>query len=109
MGALSAWIPAGIRPYYRWMGCEPPCGSWELNSGPLEEQAVLFTTEPPLQPPFLFLSGHLMWLPDPVQHLGGKERGFQCTLRMKLSQLTFGPLDGLLRPKALEFPSGAGF
>jgi hypothetical protein len=21
-------------------GCEPPCGWWELNSGPLEEQAV---------------------------------------------------------------------
>jgi hypothetical protein len=22
-------------------GCEPPCGFWELNSGPLEEQSVL--------------------------------------------------------------------
>jgi hypothetical protein len=21
-------------------GCEPPCGCWELNSGPLEEQLV---------------------------------------------------------------------
>ncbi|KRY65434.1 hypothetical protein T4D_8955 [Trichinella pseudospiralis] len=20
-------------------GCEPPCGCWELNSGPLEEQS----------------------------------------------------------------------
>jgi hypothetical protein len=28
-------------------GCEPPCGCWELNSGPLE---VLLTTEPSLQP-----------------------------------------------------------
>jgi hypothetical protein len=28
-------------------GCEPPCGCWELNSGPLEEQ---LTTEPSLQP-----------------------------------------------------------
>jgi hypothetical protein len=27
---------------------EPP--SWELNSGPLEEQSVLLTAEPPLQP-----------------------------------------------------------
>ena len=26
-------------------GCEPPCGCWELNSGPLEEQSVLLTTE----------------------------------------------------------------
>ena len=27
-------------------GCEPPCGCWELNSGPLEEQTVLLTSEP---------------------------------------------------------------
>jgi hypothetical protein len=31
-------------------GCEPPYGCWELNSGPLEEQSVLLTTEPSLQP-----------------------------------------------------------
>jgi hypothetical protein len=30
-------------------GCEPPCGCWELNSGPLEEQSVLLITEPSLQ------------------------------------------------------------
>jgi hypothetical protein len=29
-------------------GCEPPCGCWELNSGHLEEQSVLLTTEPSL-------------------------------------------------------------
>jgi hypothetical protein len=23
-------------------GCKSPCGCWELNSGPLEEQLVLF-------------------------------------------------------------------
>ena len=28
---------------------EPPCGCWKLNSGPLEEQSVLLTTEPSLQ------------------------------------------------------------
>jgi hypothetical protein len=27
-------------------GCEPPCGCWEMNSGPLEEQSVLSTAEP---------------------------------------------------------------
>ena len=32
-------------------GCEPPYGCWELNSGPLEEQPVLLTSEPSLQPP----------------------------------------------------------
>ena len=32
-------------------GCETPCGCWELNSGPLEEQAVLLTIEPSLPDP----------------------------------------------------------
>ena len=31
-------------------GCEPPCGCWELNSGPLEEQAMLLNAEPSLHP-----------------------------------------------------------
>ena len=35
--------------------CEPPCGCWELNSGPLEEQSMLLTTEPSLQPRALHL------------------------------------------------------
>jgi hypothetical protein len=26
---------------------EAPCGCWELNLGPLEEQLMLFTAEPP--------------------------------------------------------------
>ena len=30
--------------------CGPPCGCWELNSNPLEEQQVPLTTEPALQP-----------------------------------------------------------
>jgi hypothetical protein len=30
--------------------CEPPCGCWEFNSGPVEEQSVLLTAEPSLQP-----------------------------------------------------------
>jgi hypothetical protein len=31
-------------------GCESPCDCWDLNSGPSEEQSVLLTTEPSLQP-----------------------------------------------------------
>ena len=31
-------------------GCESLCGCWGLNSGPLEEQTVLLTAEPSLQP-----------------------------------------------------------
>ena len=38
--------------------CELPCGCWELNLGPSEEQWVLLTTEPALQPPtLLFFQG----------------------------------------------------
>jgi hypothetical protein len=32
-----------------------PCGYWELNSGPPEEQSVLLTTEPSLHPIFKIL------------------------------------------------------
>jgi hypothetical protein len=32
-------------------GCEPPCGCWDLNSGPSQEQSVLLTAESSLQPP----------------------------------------------------------
>jgi hypothetical protein len=30
--------------------CKPPCGCWDLNSGPLEEQSVLLPDEPSRQP-----------------------------------------------------------
>jgi hypothetical protein len=40
-------------------GCEPPCGCWDLNSGPLEEQSVLLTTEPSLQPSLMGFYSHL--------------------------------------------------
>jgi hypothetical protein len=36
-------------------GCEPPCGCWDLNFGPLEEQSVLLTAEPSHQPCIWFL------------------------------------------------------
>ena len=34
-------------------GCEPSCGGWDLNSGPLEEQSVVLPAEPSCQP-FIF-------------------------------------------------------
>ena len=42
----------GIGSDCRWFcnHVELPCSSWELNSGPLEEQSVLLTAEPSLQP-----------------------------------------------------------
>jgi hypothetical protein len=36
-------------------GCELPCGCWDLNTGPSEEQSVLLTPEPSLQHPLFFL------------------------------------------------------
>ena len=36
-------------------GCEPLNSCWELNSGPLEEQPVLLTSEPFLQPEKLYI------------------------------------------------------
>ena len=34
--------------------CELLCVCWELNPDPLEEQPVILTTEPSLQPPNMF-------------------------------------------------------
>ena len=47
-------------------GCEPPCGCWKFNSELLEEQSVLSTAEPSLQPlPFFFFfetrSHYIAW------------------------------------------------
>ena len=36
-------------------GCEPPCGCWDLNSEPSEEQSVPLPTEPSHQPSKRFL------------------------------------------------------
>jgi hypothetical protein len=44
------------------VGCELPCGCWELNSGPLEEQSALLTIEPSLQPQTDLLLLHLLCL-----------------------------------------------
>ena len=49
---LPVYMPAGQKraPDPITDGCELPCGCWELNPGPLEEQAMLLTSEPSLQP-----------------------------------------------------------
>lgn len=70
-------------------GCEPLCGCWELNWGPLEEQIVLLTTELPLQPPstpqalfVLGLSKVLNSEPDAQLH----EHPLRLFLQASLSQ-----------------------
>ena len=45
--------------------CELPCGCWELSPGPLEEQPVFLSTEPPLQLLSVLLCdsrGNYVWL-----------------------------------------------
>ena len=55
VSALSACTPACQKRASDLItdGPELPCGCWELNSGPPEEQLILVTTEPSLQPPSL--------------------------------------------------------
>jgi hypothetical protein len=48
---ISSWM---VVSHHVVAGCEPQCGCWDLNSGPSEEQSVLLTTEPSLQPPPFF-------------------------------------------------------
>ena len=49
---MSSYAPPGQNrvPVLIIDGGDPPSGCWGLNSGPLEEQPVLLTTETPLQP-----------------------------------------------------------
>jgi hypothetical protein len=44
-----------------------PCGCWELNLGPLEEQSVLLTSEPSLQPFYVILK--VSYLSAEMTHL----------------------------------------
>ena len=46
-------------------GCEPPCGCWGLNAGPLEEQSVLLTAESSLQLSSLFFLRKIFTLSSP--------------------------------------------
>jgi hypothetical protein len=56
ISTLSSDAPEeGVRSHYGC--CEPPCGCWDLNSGPSEEQSVLLPYEPSCQlPPFIFFN-----------------------------------------------------
>ena len=41
--------------------CELPCGCWDLNIGPLEEQPMFLITEPSLQPCDVFFWSFFIW------------------------------------------------
>ena len=50
---LSVCMPTGQKraPDPITDGFEQPCGCWKLNSGPLEEQSMLLTSEPSFKAP----------------------------------------------------------
>jgi hypothetical protein len=52
------------------LACQPSCGCWGPNSGPLVDQPVLLTTDQSLQAPDLVFFGGGRW--------GGVETGFLC-------------------------------
>ena len=49
-------------------GCEPPCGCWDLNLGPSEEQSVLLSAEPSHQPESMTFKGKWMELETIILH-----------------------------------------
>jgi hypothetical protein len=76
------------------VGYEPPCGCWNLNSGPLEEQSVLLTTEPSLQPSRQHANNYVIAVTDPES---------SCLLVRKL--LILGVLSEVMSMKMiLVFP-----
>jgi len=67
--------------------CELPCGCWELNSGPLQEQLVFLTTEPSLQPKgdFFFLMLNKVEASLKVEMAGDQTTRFcECTQPKRL-------------------------
>ena len=56
MHVRTPHVPVGSTRIEVTDGCEPTCGCWDLNPGPLQEQQVLLTTEPSLQSSKVFLS-----------------------------------------------------
>jgi hypothetical protein len=57
VGVLPACRSVRIRSPALECSCELSRGYWELNLGPLEEQPVLLSVEPSLQPP-----GQNLWI-----------------------------------------------
>lgn len=50
-------------------GCEPPCGCCESNLCPLEEQQMLLTPKPALQPSFCVVSNDPLKVAESPEYL----------------------------------------
>jgi hypothetical protein len=82
---LSSDIPEeDITSHYRWLWAT--VWFWELNSRPLEEQSMLLTAEPSLQPKLLKLAltsqvqGSQVWATMPIYIVLGIESETWCVL-----------------------------
>ena len=64
--------------------CEPSCGCWDLNSGPLAEQSVLLIIESSLQPPEEYFDAGLSC----SGHLGGE--GVEAEIGCSHSHCIYG-------------------
>jgi hypothetical protein len=66
-------------------GCKPPCGCWDLNSGPSEKQSVLLTAKPSLQPQEVeILKGYIIFV------IGINRSVIHCVLASFMCQLDTG-------------------
>jgi hypothetical protein len=62
-------------------GCEPPDGCWGMNSGTLEEQPVLSTTEPSFQPLGLdFFQSNILQESKQASKQTRKQANIKCPL-----------------------------
>jgi hypothetical protein len=75
--------------------CKPPCGCWELNLGPLEEQPVCLITDIPLQPHrYNFHFSACMYAFKPEEGTRSHYRWWWAN--MWLWELNSGPLEELV-------------
>jgi hypothetical protein len=92
--------------------CEPPCGCWDLNLGPSEEQLVLLPAEPPHQPPNIFtaelLPNKAGTPPGPVRLLQRRGGNTQVILRPILPYIS-KPKEGSARKVCTNITGGYRF
>jgi hypothetical protein len=90
-------------------GCEPPCGCWEPNPGPLQEQQELLTAEPPIPPQihmygcmyFICVCGHEYKCPQGPGALNPWELELQAAVSHLLSEASM-PLPPFFSPNFLR-------
>jgi len=88
-------------------GCEPPCGCWELNPGPLEEQPVLLTDKPSLQPPWHSSFWVVLYLPWHFPGLITQESHdkTQILLSQKMNMVLMPVFVGMITEPKQLYPS----